>query len=137
MARGLTFDTGALIALERAAKGGGTSRAIAIWAAAQKRALRVTVPSAVVLEWWRGQRGPAARLLDRMDVEPLTRELAELAGAALARMPRGPRTRTPSIVDAVVVASAAQRGDVVYTSDVEDLERLRTAAFPSVRVLAV
>jgi len=34
------------------------------------------------------------------------------------------------------MASAALRGDLVYTSDVGDLERLR-AHFPSVRVLGV
>lgn len=38
-------------------------------------------------------------------------------------------------VDAIVMASAAQRGDAVYTSDVADLERLR-AFFPPVRVFA-
>jgi hypothetical protein len=39
-------------------------------------------------------------------------------------------------VDAAVMASAALRGDVVYTSDVDDLEQLREH-FPSVRVLRV
>ena len=39
-------------------------------------------------------------------------------------------------IDAVVMASAALRGDVVYTSDVGDLEKLRRH-FPGVRVLAV
>jgi hypothetical protein len=34
-----------------------------------------------------------------------------------------------------VVASAAQRGDIVYTSDLADLERVRNAAFPGVRIL--
>jgi hypothetical protein len=34
------------------------------------------------------------------------------------------------------MASAASRGDVVYASDVEDLERLRRY-FPNVRVLGV
>jgi hypothetical protein len=39
-------------------------------------------------------------------------------------------------VDAVVMASAARRGDIVLTSDIEDLEALRVA-FPDVRVLRV
>jgi len=34
------------------------------------------------------------------------------------------------------MASAALRGDVVYTSDIQDLERLRRY-FPGVRVLGV
>jgi hypothetical protein len=41
-----------------------------------------------------------------------------------------------TLVDAIVMASAASRGDLVYTSDVEELERLRTR-FPGVRVLGV
>jgi len=40
------------------------------------------------------------------------------------------------VIDAIVMASAASRGDVVYTSDFDDLERLRSF-FPSVRVLVV
>jgi hypothetical protein len=36
-----------------------------------------------------------------------------------------------TVVDAIVVASAAQRGDAILTSDVEDLEALR-AHFRSV-----
>jgi hypothetical protein len=39
-------------------------------------------------------------------------------------------------MDALVMASAARRGDVVYTSDFADLDRLRSF-FPSVRVLSV
>jgi len=34
------------------------------------------------------------------------------------------------------MASAAQRGDIVYTSDFDDLTRL-TGRFPAVRVLGV
>lgn len=135
MGRGLTLDTGALIALERATISGGHTRIAAIWRAALSDGLRITVPTPVVLEWWRDQRGPAARLLDRMVIEPLTYELARIAGSALAKVPRT-RMR-PSPVDAVVVASAAQRGDIIYTSDVEDLSRVSVAAFPSVRILAI
>jgi hypothetical protein len=39
-------------------------------------------------------------------------------------------------VDAIVMASAASRGDIVYSGDVEDLEALR-GRFPNVRVLRV
>lgn len=42
----------------------------------------------------------------------------------------------PTTVDAIVMASAARRGDVVLTSDVADLERL-ARHFKSVRVLSV
>lgn len=123
---GLTLDTGALIALER-----GNRRALAAVENARQRGRAITVPSAVVVEWWRGQRGPAARLLEAFVVEPLSRELAMVAGEALGRVGGG-----PSVVDAIVVASAAQRGDFVLTTDLEDLERLRVE-FPTVRVLRV
>jgi hypothetical protein len=39
-------------------------------------------------------------------------------------------------IDAMVMASAARRGGVVLTSDVDDLMRLQRA-FPGVRVLSV
>lgn len=121
---GLTFDTGALIALERR-----SARMRQVWDAALAYAVPITVPAPVVVEWWRGQRGPIGRLLDAVHVEPLTEELARIAGAALAATGPG-----PSVVDAVVMASAAQRGDRVYTADIADLERL-TVALPSVRLL--
>jgi predicted nucleotidyltransferase len=41
-----------------------------------------------------------------------------------------------TLVDAVVMASAAARGDVVYTSDFDDLVVLQRR-FPAVRLLAV
>ena len=56
--------------------------------------------------------------------------LARTAGEAVAKV------RDATTVDAIVMASAASRGDVVYTSDFEDLERLH-AFFPGVRVLSV
>jgi predicted nucleic acid-binding protein len=93
----------------------------------------ITVPTAVVAEWWRGQRGPNARLLDATDVEPLTEDLARMVGEALAVT----RSRGgASVVDAAVMASAAQRGDLVLTGDVKDLAPFCTV-FPGVRVLAV
>jgi hypothetical protein len=41
-----------------------------------------------------------------------------------------------SVVDAAVMASAALRGDVVFTSDLDDLTLLQ-ARFPSVRIVGV
>jgi hypothetical protein len=40
------------------------------------------------------------------------------------------------VAGAIVMASAARRGDVVYTSDFADLQRLQSV-FPTVRVLSV
>jgi hypothetical protein len=44
--------------------------------------------------------------------------------------------RQAGAIDAIVMASAARRGDVVYTSDLEDLQRLQPH-FPAVRLLSV
>jgi hypothetical protein len=119
---GLTFDTGALIALER-----GERRMRAISFDARRSGALVTAPAPVIIEWWRN--GPRQRdVLQAILVEPTSARLAKLAGEAIAAVPGA------TAIDALVMASAAQRGDVVYTSDFDDLDRLRTH-FPSVRVL--
>jgi predicted nucleic acid-binding protein len=123
---GLTLDTGALIALERR-----DLRVIALVTAARKQQRAITVPAPVVVEWWRGQRGPVARLLESFDVEPLDDELAHVAGMALSHASKG-----PSVTDAVVMASAAVRGDTVLTGDIEDLTKLQSV-FPAVRLLRI
>ena len=122
---GLTFDTGALIALERR-----TQRIWNVYRTAMHDRIPVTVPVAVVIEWWRGRTDDRERILGGVRVEPLHLALARAAGEALASV------KSASAVDAVVMASAALRGDIVYTSDVGDLEKLRRY-FPTVRVLAV
>jgi predicted nucleic acid-binding protein len=120
---GITFDTGALIALERRRR---RVKEILEWALAQKQP--ITVPADVVGEWWRGRTDLRERILECVDVEPLTEALAKAAGEALAAVTGA------TLVDAIVMASAASRGDIVYSSDVADLEKLRKY-FPGVRVL--
>jgi predicted nucleic acid-binding protein len=122
---GITFDTGALIGLERRKQ-----RIAQVYRAAVEDGRIVTVPSAVVTEWWRGRSDARDTILEGVRVEPLDRQLAKLAGEALGAIPKA------TAVDAIVMASAACRGDVVYTADVEDLSRLK-GFFPTVRVLAV
>jgi len=120
----ITFDTGALIALER-----GRDRIRRVFRAAEQTRMRIFVPAVVLAEWWRGR--PPARLrllLDALTIEPIGKELGRLAGEAIAAIPQA------TAIDALVMACAAQRGGVVYTSDVEDLTRL-SAHFRSVRVL--
>lgn len=120
---GLTFDTGALIALERR-----KLRMRQVFERARERDQLITVPANVVAEWWRGPTDIRSAILDSVDVEPLSLALAKIVGEALGAVAGA------TLVDAIVVASAASRGDVIYTSDVHDLERLRRV-FPSVRIL--
>jgi hypothetical protein len=122
---GLTLDSGALIGLERR-----HHRIRRVFATAVRDNVRVTVPAAALVEWWRGRTDLAEDILAAVDVEPVDEALAKAAGEALAVIP------TATAVDAVVMASAARRGDVVYTSDFDDLTRLQTY-FRAVRVLAV
>jgi predicted nucleic acid-binding protein len=121
----LTFDTGALIALERR-----NLRMCRVFATATADNAQITIPSAVVAEWWRGRSDLRESILASCVVEPLSERLSKVVGEALAAI------KSSTVVDAIVMASAASRGDLVYTSDPDDLERLRRY-FPAVRVLAV
>ena len=122
---GLTLDSGALIAVERAER-----RVMAHLKEALLRGVDLTVPTVVVAEVWRGGARSArvAALLPACTVEPLEEPVARRAGEALAV------TKGAGVVDAVVMASAATRHDRVLTSDCVDLERLRVQ-FPSVRLV--
>jgi hypothetical protein len=122
--RGLTFDTGALIGLERRRQRIGQ-----VYRTAVEDGLIVTVPSPVITEWWRGRSVARETILEGVRVEALDEPLARLAGEALAAVAGA------TVVDSIVMASAARRGDVVYTSDFADLVRLQ-AFFRGVRVLA-
>lgn len=108
--RGVTFDTGVLIALERRHAG-----ALALLRACRMSRASITIPAAVVAEWWRGTH---RALLEIGSIEPLSADLAQRAGERLAE------TRGSNAVDATVVASAARRGDLIVTGDAADLRRL-------------
>jgi predicted nucleic acid-binding protein len=112
-APGFTFDTDALIALER-----GDLRMRSVLKLARSDSVRIVVPTVVLGEWWRGKSKARDLLIGSVLLEPLHEALAKLAGEALAKV------RQATFVDAAVMASAAQRGDVVYTSDQRDLNRL-------------
>ncbi len=121
---GLTLDTGALIALERR-----RDRMVRVLRAAREVGLPLSAPSPVVTEWWRGRTDTRERVLSFLRVDPVDPDLARIAGEALAAIP------TATAIDAIVMASAARRGDIVYTSDIDHLTRLQRY-FPAVRVLA-
>src|SRR5262249_4019728 len=104
-----------------------------VFATAIAHGVPIVVPTPVVAEWWR--RGVKekfrATILRSVQVEPLAVQVAKLAGAAVGLVPGA------GAVDAVGMAAAATRGDVVYTSDVGDLTALQEAVpeFARVRIV--
>ena len=87
----------------------------------RRRGARITVPAVVMTEWWRGGLRETERraILRSVIVEELQKSLAIAAGVALGLV------RGSTQIDAIVMASAATRDDIVYTSDPDDLEALR------------
>ena len=71
---GLTFDTGALLALERRRQ-----RISQVYRTAVEDGRIVTVPSAVVAEWWRGRTDAREAILHGVRVEHLDTATAQLA----------------------------------------------------------
>jgi hypothetical protein len=115
---GVTYDSGALIAANRAER--------RMWA--RHRALLTlrevpTVPAPVLAQSWRGGSGQAllARLLAGCDVEALDDSQARSVGSLAAR------AATADIVDACVVEGALRRGDLVVSSDEDDLQPIAAA----------
>ena len=124
---GTTYDTGALIAAERSDR-----RMWALHRRSLERGNVPTVPSGVLAQGWRG--GPQAqmsRLLAGCRVEDLTAPRARSAGTACGV------AGTSDVVDASVVVGAAARGDLIVTSDVGDLRRLRNAVSVAVELLPI
>jgi predicted nucleic acid-binding protein len=125
---GLTFDTGALIGLERR-----RHRMREVYATAVAHRVPITVPAVVIAEWWRAgvREKERAILLRSLRVEPLVDYVARLAGVAVGSV------RGAGAIDAIVMASASLRGDIVYTSDPGDLAKLQASVpqFANVRVV--
>jgi predicted nucleic acid-binding protein len=113
-----TLDAGALIAADR-----GDVR---FWDFSRKLEDRfevITVPTAVLTQVRRGARNAnLARALKGCELEHLDPELALAAGMLCGQ------AGTDDAVDAIVVASAARRGDHIVTTDPEDLRALADAA---------
>ena len=122
---GATYDTGMLIALDRR-----KSRALAVHEWLSEQRIRVTVPWIAIVEFWRGRTDRRDAILRSVDIELPSLALAKAAGGALGSV------KGAALADTIVMASAALRGDIVYTSDLDDLERLQRH-FPTVRILAV
>jgi len=118
----LVFDTGALIALERA-----DGRVRALLRRADELEIPIDIPAGVVAQAWRGGRqARITRLLkaERVTVVPLddldARAVGVLAG----------RSGHSDVIDVHVVVVARRAGAVVLTSDPDDIR----AVDPGLRV---
>ncbi len=120
MGPNLTFDSGALIAFE-----GRRANLLKVVATATEDEKLIFIPQVVLTEWWRGWTKTRSQILRSVRVDPLTDAQAKVAGEALAALGEDKERKGSKLaIDALVMASAASRGDIVYTSDPSDLERL-------------
>lgn len=114
---GVTLDTGALIAIERADR-----RMQALLDEAYTAGLPIDIPAAPLAQAWRSgsRQVRLARTLhlDNVTVPPLDEPNAKAAGILCGR--RG--THDP--IDASVVLNARRRDQTVITSDPDDLRHL-------------
>lgn len=118
--KGLTLDTGVLIAFEKRDR-----RAVTLFREARTNGYRLTVSSLTIAEWWQDEGGNPhyrSRALRALHVQPFTDMLARAAGRALRRL----GLDSCHLADAGVVATASARGDVLVTTDPTDMKRLRT-----------
>jgi hypothetical protein len=117
----ITLDTGALIALER-----GSKKMIALLEQLASGAGRARVPAGVIGQAGRGgsRQAVLARFLRSLEVEivaldgGMARACGELCRAA----------NTDDVIDASVVITARQHGDVIVKSDPEGLRQLDAMA---------
>jgi predicted nucleic acid-binding protein len=121
----ITFDTGALIALERRKE-----RAMKVYTHARDRGLVVATPNVTLAEWWRGRTDRREGVLRGLLVEAVSDDVVKLAGVAIGKV------RAATTVDAIVAAFAVQRTGIVYTGDVADFEALR-GFFPALRIFSI
>jgi len=124
----LVLDAGAFLAVER------IDRNIVALLKREQLASRVPLThGGVVAQVWRGGRGrqaTLARLLAAVEVMPLDGHLGRRAGILLGR------TRMNDAIDAALVL-LAKDGDMILTSDVDDLRPLAAAAAVHVDIVPV
>ena len=123
--KGVTYDTGALLAAER-----NDRRMWALHAGFLAEEVVPTVPAPVLAQAWRGgaKQASLSRLLALCEVEPMSEDQARAVGH-LAN-----RARSADIVDLSVVEGALRRKDAVITSDPRDIERIAASAGDRLRV---
>lgn len=125
--KGVTLDSGALIALER-----GDSRMLALLdRIANDPESKVIVPAGVLAQVWRdgSRQVRLSRLVSSSQsiVTDLNKEQAKAVGILLGV------SRTADVIDASVAICALQHGQVVITSDPDDIHALA----PRLRIQAL
>ncbi len=128
----VVLDTGALIGLDQNRPGERLRDLVATAAAAGRR---FHIPAVVVAEWWRGDNLAHHRNAKMFTVVPVTEVIARSAGEALKTISKDRRVSALLTIDAIVMATAASLGAVVYTSDFDDLDRF--SRFFDARVLTI
>lgn len=127
----VTLDTGALVAMEKQ-----KARGMMLLRAAREHRAQLLAITPVIAEWWRGRSDVRDRIKTAITLIPFPVRAAEAAGIALGQI-RGERDRAKLSIDVMVMAFAATFGGaLVYTSDLDDLEKL-SRYFPGVRLLGV
>jgi hypothetical protein len=118
--KGITFDAGGLIALDR-----NDRRVIALVARAAEHGMRITIPATALAQAMRNPARQArlSRLIRQAgtDLRPLDGPDATAVGLLLAR------TSSADVVDAHVTLCAQRAGQAVVTSDPADLARIAPA----------
>ena len=116
---GATYDAGVMIAIERQKETMMDTHNRLV-----KSGITPVVPAGVLAQVWRGGSGrqtPLARVLKQCTIESLDEALAKQVGEASKRL------SSPDVVDISVVVGALSRGDQVFTSDPDDIERISDA----------
>ena len=117
MTNGITLDPGGLIALDR-----NNRRIVALLERAAVHGLRITIPTTALAQ---AMRSPARQARLSRLIRHVSTDLVSLSGPdATAVGLLLARTGTADIVDAHVVLCAQRTGQVVVTSDPDDLRRL-------------
>jgi len=98
---------------------------------AVRRNAQITIPAGVLAQAWRGHNVAIARLLQASEVEAFDKSLAKTVGRVLAT------SKTSDVIDAAVIIGAAQRRDMVLTSDVSDLNVLSNALGSDIKIVGV
>ena len=127
----VTLDTGALLAMEKQ-----KARGMMLLRAAREHRAQLLAITPVIAEWWRGRSDVRDRIKTAITLIPFPVRAAEAAGIALGQI-RGERDRAKLSVDVMVMAFAATLGGaLVYTSNLDDMQKL-SRYFPEVRLLGV